>query len=164
MYRDILKKLETLGVKGQVKILTHKDGVLVRETPWMDNLVVSGSNTGRNLIAQRLAGDDSYTLEITHGALGLGDTAPANSDTALEDEQARTDPATVEVSNNVVDFRFFFADGDTPDGSYWEFGTFIDATLTPDSGQLFNRLVFGEAYVKATGEDSTVLVRFTITG
>lgn len=156
------KLLETSGVKGEVKILTHKNGVLVRETDWMRNLVVSGSNTGRNLIAQRLAGIATYTLEITHAAIGFGDTSPSNSDTQLEDEQARTDPATVEVTNNIIDFRFFFADGDTPDGDYWEFGTFIDASLTPNSGQIFNRLVFSEVYTKATGEDTTVLVRFTI--
>lgn len=154
--------LEGIGIKGEVKILTHKDGVLVRETPWMKNLVVSGANTGRNLIAQRLAGEVTYSLEITHAALGFGTTSPSNGDTQLEDEQARTDVATVEVSNNVVDFRFFFADGDTPDGDYREFGTFIDATLLADSGQLFNRLVFSEVYEKATGEDTTVLVRFTI--
>lgn len=163
MLEKILKKLfEETGVRGEVKILTHKNGNLVRETPWMKNLVVSGVDTGRNLICQRLAGEDTYSLEITHAAIGFGSTSPSNGDTQLVDEQARTDVATYEIANNILNFRFFYADGDTPNGTYREFGTFIDATITPDSGQLFNRLVFSEDYVKADGEDTTILVRFTI--
>jgi hypothetical protein len=66
------------------------------------------------------------------------------------------------VSNNVATIQFFFADSALPNGTYTEFGAFIDGSGAMSSGQLFNRVLFGTPYVKAAGEDTTIEVEITI--
>jgi len=133
-----------------------------------NNIVVSSANRGRNLIAQHLGdyGDDgvrtSYPLAITYGEFGTGSTAPANSDIGLDTAVERSATASSEVVGNVVTISFFFADANLPDDTYYEFGTFTSGTITLGSGQLFNHALFSPNYVKATGEDTTVEVEFTI--
>lgn len=159
---DILKK-EISGISGLVRIITTKAGTqeILRKVEHK-NLVVSGTNTGRNLIAQKLAGDNTYSLNITHADIGTGSATPANSDTVLETATVRTALTIGEATGNGASLRFFFSDALLPDGSYTEFGTFVDGSGTIDTGQLFNRALFGSAYEKAAGEDTTVEVDFTI--
>lgn len=127
-----------------------------------NNLVVSSLNHGRNLIAQHMAGDTTYPLEITYGEIGTSATAPANADTALGNATVRRATDLISASNNVVNAQFFFSDMTLPDGTYNEFGTFTGGTITLGSGQLFNHALFSPAYEKATGEDTTIEVEFTI--
>lgn len=127
-----------------------------------NNLVVSSSGHGRNLFVQRLTGDNSFTLNITHGEIGTGSTPPTNADTALTTPTDRVAVTLASASNNVATLRFFFADGDLADDTYNEFGTFVDGTITIGTGQMFNHALFASAYVKATGEDTTIDVEFTL--
>lgn len=126
------------------------------------NLIVSSADYGKNLIAQRLAGTNTYTLNITHGEIGTGSTAPALTNTGLATGTTRRVTESASVSNNIVTLRFFFADAVLANGTYNEFGTFVDGTATLGTGKLFNRALFSTAYVKATGEDTTVDVEFDI--
>lgn len=155
---------EQFGITGRVRVTAYKAGTqeVLRQTPWVRNLIVSSSNRGRNLIAQRLASINSYSLNVTHGELGTGTTAPANNDTALMSPSDRVATTYKSVTNNAVLLQFFWSDADLANGTYREFGTFIDGSATLGSGQLFNRALFGTPYTKATGEDTTVEVEFTI--
>jgi hypothetical protein len=159
-----IKTKDTIKISGRVRIITYKAGTkkILRKTRWFRNLIVSGTDTGRNLIAQRLGGVNTYTLNITHADIGTGTNPPQNSDTQLQTPTVRVAKTSQIISNNIVTLQFFFPDAALPNGTYTEFGTFIDGTETLSSGQLFNRVLFGTAYVKASGEDTTIEVEITI--
>jgi hypothetical protein len=128
-----------------------------------ENLVVSSSNRGRNILCQWLAGVGTYAIGINYGEMGTGNTAPLNSDTALTTPVKRVAPTTYLISNNVLTFQFFFSDAVLPNNTYHEFGTYIAGSSTLGSGQLFNHALFSSPYIKASGEDTTIEVDFTIT-
>ena len=52
------KVKENFSLKGKFKIIGRdcNTGKIVSETPWSDNLIMFGANTGRDLILDRLAG------------------------------------------------------------------------------------------------------------
>lgn len=153
-----------INLKGRVRVITTKAGTkkVLRKSKWWDNLIVSGNNTGINLIAQRLGGINTYSLNITHADIGTGTTNPSNSDTELETPVARAPISSQEVVNNIVTLRFFFSDAVLPNGTYYEFGTFVDGLAGISTGKLFNRVLFGSPYTKSSGEDSTFEVEITI--
>lgn len=159
-----MQNLERDKIGGKVKIVTKKAGTneILRTTEWYKNLVVSGANTGRNIIIQRLARNNNYSLNITHGEIGTGQITPQNSDTGLNTPIARgiVTEAIPDVSS--VKFQFFMSDSQLPNGTYYEFGTFIDGNSALGSGQLFNHALFGTPYQKNSGEDTTVEVNFEI--
>lgn len=159
-----MKNYETLKLSGRVRIITTdiKTGKIKRATEWFKNIVVSGSNTGRNLIAQRLASVNAYSLNITHADIGTGTNTPSNSDTQLQTPSTRASVTNQIVSGNAVTIQFFFPDALLPNGTYTEFGTFVDGSTGLSSGKLFNRALFGTQYVKNSGEDTTIEVSFTI--
>jgi hypothetical protein len=159
------KQKEQSKIIGRVRIITTKAGTkeVLRISDWTQNLIVSGTDTGRNLIAQRLGGVNTYSLNITHADIGTGTNPPQNSDTQLQTPTVRATKTNSTILNNVVTIQFFFSDSSLPDGTYTEFGTFIDGSGTISSGRLFNRVLFGTPYTKATGEDTTIEVEITIT-
>jgi len=153
---------EQSAIKGKITVKRHKAGkteVVFEQA----NLVVSNSNRGRNLLCQWLAGIGTYAIGITHGEIGTGSTAPANSDTSLQTGTNRVAVTAYVINNNVITLQFFFSNAALPNGTYNEFGTFIAGSATLGTGQLFNRAIFSSPYVKASGEDTTVEVEFTIT-
>jgi len=127
------------------------------------NLIVTGAGGyGRNIIARQLTGDTTYALAIAYGEIGTGSTAPANSDTALTTPTLRKAVEDTDLSNNVATISFFMTDAELANGTYYEFGTFIGGSITIGTGRLFNHALFSPSYVKATGEDTTIEVEFTI--
>jgi len=147
----------------------HAEAAQVMRDGWLGiasrkhNLIVSSSGYGKNIIARRLASDNTYTGNITHGEIGTGTNAPALTDTGLQTGTVRVAFQTTTISNNIATIRFFLSDATLPNGTYTEFGTFIDGTATLGTGQLFNRALFsGAGYAKATGEDTTIDVEFDI--
>lgn len=154
---------EGISIKGKVQWKKYRDGKLIAESEWTNNLVMLGADTGKDLILDRLAGTNTYSLNITHGDIGTGNTAPAISDTTLTTPVERTSVALASVSSNTVTFSFFFADGDLANGTYKEFAVFCDGTATVSTGKIFNHALFASNLVKATGEDITVGVTFTLT-
>lgn len=155
-----LKLKQNSSINGSYIIRKWKAGTkeLLWESEPIKNLVVSGvGGYGRNIICRVLAGDNTYPLVITSASIGTGNTAPANSDTALVTSVfSSISIADVEVTNNVVVFSFFIADGELTNGTYKEFGLFCGA-------RLFARSLISPNYVKGTNEDTTVDYTFTIT-
>jgi len=156
-----------MSIAGYIRITKYKAGTneIVAQTPWMKNLVVNSSNYGRNLIVQRLVGTNTYTLNITHAEIGTSTGSPAASDVALASPIVRVVKTLGQVGAglNQAQLQFFFSDANLPDGTYNEFGTYIDGAAGTATGQLFNHILFSSAYVKTAGEDTTVEVDFTIT-
>jgi hypothetical protein len=118
------------------------------------NLVVLAA---RSEMAKRLAGSPVYTGGINYGALGTGSTAVSDSDTVLDTEVARKLYAARTQTNDSVTIDFYFSKADT-NGTYQEFGTFIDGSSTVDTGLLFNRVLTG-GWVKSSLEAMTVSVQ-----
>lgn len=128
-----------------------------------DNLIMTGSLRGRDLLVQYLIGGTTYTGGINYGALGTGSTTPAASDTRLTAEVARVVPSTIiDVSNNQVQLQCYFPDANLSNGTYPEAGTFMNGTATLNSGQIFNHALLGTAFVKTAGVDTTLQVNITL--
>ena len=121
------------------------------------NLIVT---VGRAVLAQRLANDTTYTGIINYGALGSGTNAPANANTTLQTEVFRKTVASASDTDNIAFVDFFYSKSDT-NGTYEEFGAFIDGTGSADTGQLFNRVLTG-GWVKTSSESMTVACQFDI--
>lgn len=122
----------------------------------LDNLIASGfvlsvqekhnlvPTVGRNVLARLLAGDTTYSGEVDYGALGNGASPSfSNSDTQLNNEVYRKQASDQAYDDNIVYIDWFIASGDVADGTYTEFGAFIDGTATTDSGQAFSLLATG---------------------
>ena len=176
---------ETSGIIGKVTVKKYRAGFINRaqkliqendliglkflENQFLlsvskqNNLVVSSSNRGRNLLCQWLAGIGTYAIGINYGEMGTGSTTPTNADTALATPVKRVAPTTNVISNNVLTLQFFFSDAVLSNNTYYEFGTYIAGSATLGSGQLFNHVLFSSPYIKASGEDTTIEVDFTIT-
>ena len=130
----------------------------VREATF-DNLIVL---VGREVFARILTNDLTYTGVINYGALGTSTTAVSDAQTQLVAEVKRKGIATRTRSTDVVTLRFFYSKSDT-NGTYQEFGTFIDGTATANTGQMFNRVLTG-GWVKSALEALTVTVQFDLNG
>lgn len=122
------------------------------------NIIVT---RGRSVLAERLAGGVTYTGEINYGALGDDATAPTNADIKLGNEVYRKVAASQVFDNNIAYIDFFYAAGDT-DGTYEEFGNFIDGAVGADSGRLWSHIATG-GWVKSNTESLFVSCQYTIT-
>lgn len=156
---------DNLGIKGRFKIITTDKftGKILRETDWQDNLIMLGANTGKDLILDRLNGTNTYSLNITYADIGTGTNTPAASDTTLQTVVARAGKTLGSIASNILSLQFFFPDVSLANGTYRELATFVDGTASVSTGQIFNRALFAIAYVKASNEDTTIQVDFTIT-
>ncbi len=126
------------------------------------NLVMQAVNVGKDLIVQRLLGTNTYTLNITHGAIGTNNAAPAANDTKLGTEFARSAPTFTQDSGyNEAILQFFFPDSVLTNQTYYEFGMFVDGTSSVNSGQIFNHALFSPGYAKTAGVDTTIEVDLT---
>lgn len=94
---------------------------------------------GRDVFARLLCGDTTYSGEINYGAIGNGATpAFTNASTKLVGEAYRLAPASQVNDNNIAYIDWFIAAGDLADGTYTEWGSFIDGTAAADSGRAFS--------------------------
>jgi len=152
---------ESFSLKGEVKWIKSKNGVIIAESEFMPNRVMGNDGRGIYLFLDRLAAINTYSANITHADIGDDNTAVLASDTALGNGLVRAQIGAVSRSGLTADFRFFYADTLTPDDTYEEFGMFVDGSTAVGSGQLFNHLVFSTPLVKASGEDHTVVCRIT---
>jgi len=144
-YRE--KYLELIGKLKQFIIREYK----------ITNLITT---VGRATIAQRLANDTTYTGIINYGALGTSTTAVSNADTTLGAEVFRKVVASASDTDNIAYIDFFYSKSDT-NGTYEEFGTFIDGTASADTGQMFTHALTG-GWVKTSSESMTVSCTYTI--
>lgn len=122
-----------------------------------ENLIVT---VGRAVIAQRLASITTNTGIINYGALGTSATAASNGQTQLVAEVFRKIVASASSTTNVAFVDFFYSKADT-NGTYQEFGSFIDGTGTANSGVMFTRVVTG-GWTKTSSESMTVACQYTV--
>jgi len=127
-----------------------------REETFVNQVVA----VGRECFTGRLIGETTYTGAINYGALGTGSTAVSDADTTLGTEVKRKAVATRTRTGNSATLRFFYSKSDT-NGTYNEFGTFIDGTSTVDTGQMFNRVLTG-GWTKSASESLTVTAQFDL--
>lgn len=155
---------EQMKPQGKIRAITYKAGTkeILRTTEWYSNLVMLGTNTGRTLVLQRLASINTYSLNLTHADVGTGTNSPATSNTALQTPVARAAVATGAVSGAVATLQFFFSDAVLANGTYNEFASFVDGSASVSTGKIFNRALFGVAYTKGTGEDTTIELQITL--
>ena len=119
------------------------------------------ATVGRNVIARLLAGDVTYSGQINYGALGSSSTAVANADTQLGTEVYRKLYSSHTTDgNNVAYVDFFYAASDT-NGTYNEFGNFIDGTGSANTGRLFSHILTG-GWVKSNVQSMFVSCQYTI--
>jgi len=122
------------------------------------NLVAT---VGRNVLVRLLAGDTTYSGQINYGALGTSSTAVSNSDTQLGAEVYRKLYASHTTDgNNVAYIDFFYAATDT-NGTYNEFGNFIDGTASANTGRLFSHILTG-GWTKTNVQSMFVSCQYTI--
>jgi hypothetical protein len=119
------------------------------------------ATVGRNVLARLLTGDVTYSGQINYGALGSSSTAPNNSDTQLGTEVYRKLFASHTTDgNNVVYVDFFYAATDT-NGTYNEFGNFIDGTASANTGRLFSHVLTG-GWTKTNLQSMFISCQYTI--
>ena len=146
-----------ITAKGRFRFKTYKDGVLVRTTDWIDNLIMNSANHGLNVIARRNIGDFSNDIEITSAEIGTGDTAPTINDTDLETPVLTGILRANQVaSGGAVTLEFFMSDAELANGTYSEFG------LRAGS-QLYARALIDPAYTKSSNEDTSCEYQITYT-
>ena len=151
-----------MNITGKVQIENTKSNGETWVSPWMCNLVVLSEDHGGNLVIKRLGGSNQYSMNITHGDIGVDGTAPNDADTQLGDAKARAVGFKTDETTDSVTFRFFFPDSLVPNDTYKEFGAFIDGGNTINTGQMWNRLLFDIDYTKSSGEDTTVSLVLSI--
>ena len=158
-------KKENIVPTGRVRIIQKKAGTeeIISIGDWTDNIVVRGTDTGADIILDRLNGDNTYSLNLTYADIGTSATAPTIADTVLGAPVARALKAYGAVSGNVLTLQYFFTNAALANGTYREFGTYVDGSATLSTGKLFNHVLFSSAYVKTSGVDTTVEVQFTVT-
>lgn len=154
---------DKVGIMGKVRVIVtdSETGEVKRVGEWSKNVIMNTASRGLQMLIERLGGSTTYTGIINYGAIGTSATAPANTDTQLTSESARTTVTTATISGSVLTVKFFFADANLTNGTYREFGTVVDGTASLNTGRLFNHALFGTAHTKATGEDTTVQTDFT---
>lgn len=148
---ELMKEIDAIFDNGMIS--------LVSASP---NTIMVGTLRGKDLLVQYLIAGTIYT-GINYGGIGTGSTTPATTDTQLTTETARVTPSLLtDVSNNQAQIRFFFPDANLSNATYREFGTFMNASGTANSGKIFNHALFGTPYVKTTGVDTTVEVDISL--
>lgn len=134
-------------------ILSRKDSSGFEERRTLKNMVV---NWGLNNLAGVIAGT-AFPSNIGFLAMGGGETAPALTDTALENE-IRRDAATVTQlaapAENYVQFQVEHEEGAVV-GTFKEAGLFDAAT----GGNMFNRVVYPDFVI---GVSDTLTVTWLI--
>ena len=71
---------EAITIKGRLKVDYYKDGVLVQEGKWRNNIVTTA---GKNALASLLNSASAGTSLVSHMGFGTSTTAVAAGDVAL---------------------------------------------------------------------------------
>lgn len=155
---DMKEFTNPIYFEKRYKELVEKMQKFLVEEKTIENLVAT---VGRSIFAQRLVGTLTYTGTINYGALGSSSTAPNNADVKLGTEVFRKNVATASYTNNIASIDFYFSKADT-NGTYNEWGTFIDGTGAADSGILFSHALTG-GWSKLATESMTISTTYSFT-
>jgi hypothetical protein len=121
----------------------------------LTQLLFTGFFKFLNAVTDTPAYDD---LNITHLAVGTGTTAPAKTDTTLENEYFRKAVSSKSYTDDIFTAKMLMGttEGNT---TITEIGVFADATDTTDSGTLLSHIA-----VNITKTDSiSLLLTWTLT-
>lgn len=162
-----IKQREAVKITGTVRVYSHPAGTKFdKATAKLEveqkNLIMDSPNYGIDLLIQSLLPDPSYPATLSFIEIGTGNTTPAVTDTALT---APTNRAAITfyqdygATDAIV--QTIFSDSQLSNGTYYEMGTFAGGTSTIGSGQMFNHALFGTAYTKISGQDTTVQADFS---
>ena len=136
----------------------------IRRAVECSNLVMDSPNYGLDIIIQRLAGINTYSLNLLWIELGTGTTAPTVNDTGLTTPSIRAAVSLQEdygATDAIV--QAYIIDANLPNATYGEVGSFVDGTSSIGSGQLFNHALISPTYTKVSGEDTTIEVDINLT-
>jgi len=116
------------------------------------------ATVGFNVLAQILSGDYADTGQITHMALGDGVGTPAVGDTTLFNEVYRNATASSTSSGAIAICTAFYTEVEV-DGTFTEFGNFIDGGAGVDTGLLWSHINVN--WVKTSSESLTVQCKYS---
>lgn len=154
---------EGAGVRGRFSIVgTDSRTGELRNVVHANNIVLSSADRGLDLILDRLAGTNTYSLNLSHCDIGTSATAPTEADTGLIAGVARAAKVDATITGKQVVLRFFWADADLANGTYHEIAAYIDGNATLGNGRPFNRAIFGSGYTKGSNTDTTVELTITL--
>ena len=120
-----------------------KSGVILNYASGHNLIAMDGR---RNIIAN-MAGDNTHPVDITHGALGSGSTAFTDNSHTLTAEVYRTVPNSTSYEDDIMYADFFIGAGDVANQTFNEWATFMDGTMSPNSGIAFS-LFLTQGWVK----------------
>ena len=132
-----------------------------------DNLIMVAANVGTDLIIQNLGafflGAPISNLSINYLAIGTGSTTPANTDTQLTTEVARSTVVDAQdIGFDELQLQAFLTDSNLANGTYYEAGAFIGGTSSLNSGIMFDHALFATPYVKVSGQDTTIQITISL--
>lgn len=175
--KNLIKKLLRLGdnatMTGEVVIRAYRTGTneLLKEIK-QKNLIMTGSNTGRDLLINWLltwaynnsaATGTPITPGVNYIAIGTGTATPVAGNTQLQTECNRAQISyAADLTNTQAQFQTLFPDGILTTGTVvTEVGSFIGGTASANTGYIFNRALLGTAYTKSAGTDTTIQITIT---
>lgn len=141
---------ESVGLKGNLKIVVLDENKNVKETRHIKNLVVA---TGKSYIAQRMTANT--TAIMSHMAIGSANVAPTTSDTALGSEITRVALDSANVTSNTITYVTTYGAG-VGTGSITEAGIFN----APSSGTMLCRTRFD---VVNKGNADIIVITWNVT-
>ena len=158
-----IKTLHDLGRHEDANAMLRRGRIEVEQK----NLIVDSSNYGIDLLVQYLIsgyiGSLNFPLGIAWGEIGTGNTAPANTDTALTTPTNRASVSyAFDEGFNTAAVQFFFPDAVLANETYYEVGTFFGGSSSIGSGNMFNHALFASPYTKTAGVDSTIEIDFAL--
>lgn len=155
-YRIIRMRAKPNWIPTSIWLWLYHKGALefmvIDRSAYISNRIMFSLDHGVNLFLRHLGGDDTYNLELTQAAIGTGNTAPVDGDTALETPVLSGIPrATVTFDVDNIVTEWFMTNDELANGTYEEFGLFNGGGT-----QLFCRSIISPAHTKASNEDTLV--------
>ncbi len=123
----------------------------------ISNLV---SYVGIQEVMRYLADQDVNTGGINYGALGDGTPVPSTASTGLDNEVYRKIKASAAYADNFVYIDFVYLKTDV-DGTFTEFGSFVNSTAVADDPFLWSFIDTG-GWVKSALETLFVACEYSI--
>ncbi len=157
-----MKYKDTFNIKGQYIIRKYRDGVLIWESPVIENMLMLTENRGLAIIFNRLLGVKTHDLEITSLSIGKDDTPPTDENEDLGDAIVEDIPYATRsrIGLDEIQLEYFISDNELPDDDYEEIGLF---TGTGATKRLFARSIIEPTFTKSTGEDIALLYTIKLT-
>jgi len=148
LYKGKIDRKEYLSklIFGETKFITVNHNII--------------ANVGFNVLARLLANDTTYSGYINYAGLGTGTTTAVATDTTLETETFRNAQFSASFDGTKALLTAFFDTGEV-EGTFKEFGNFIDGTPSADSGILFSRVNIN--WTKNLIDTMTISQEYTLT-